>query len=194
MKLRALETIRSLVFSTSQVAQALRITPPSARLSCHRYVKRGDILRLKRDVYILKSAWNQSDFRKRCEIANRLQVPSYVSFLSALAYYELTTQIPQSGIESAAMLRTKTYAAEGFEFCYLKLKPSLYFGFVKKDNFFIASPEKAFLDAIYLSWMGRYYLDRSALEAAKLNKKRTMALAKRFPRKVRNEAEALWKK
>ncbi len=39
---------------------------------------------------------------------------------------------------------------KGSIFNYSRIRPNLYFGFVKKDGFFIAGPEKAFLDALYL--------------------------------------------
>jgi hypothetical protein len=44
----------------------------------------------------------------------------------------------------------------------------LYQGFKKEKGFFIATPEKMLLDAIYLMSYGRYALDMSAIDPKKL--------------------------
>ena len=87
------------------------------------------------------------------EIANRIYVPSYISFEMALSYYHL---IPGSvyGITSVTTRKTYRFNTEVAEFAYRTVKPALFFGFelVRYDNkvFKIAAIEKAVLDYLYL--------------------------------------------
>jgi hypothetical protein len=43
------------------------------------------MLRLKRDFYVLAGDWEHYGARRLFQIANRLQVPSYLSLTTALA-------------------------------------------------------------------------------------------------------------
>ena len=70
-------------------------------------------------------------------------------------------------------------------FRYTKIARNLYFGFRKEKNFFIASPEKALLDALYLMSYGRYTLDIAALDVEKLDIEQIKRLSLEFPQKTR---------
>ena len=65
----------------------------------------------------------------------------------------------------------------------------LAFNFIKENNVFIAEPEKAFIDAIYLMSLGRYKLDLSAIEFSRLDKERIKTILKSFPSKTREYLE-----
>jgi hypothetical protein len=54
------------------------------------------------------------------------------------------------------------------EFKYLKVKQPFYSGFFRTENFFIAEPEKAFADAVYLTSIGKYSLDFESINFKKL--------------------------
>jgi hypothetical protein len=62
----------------------------------------------------------------------------------------------------------------------------LYFGFKKENDFFIATREKALLDAFYLMSYGRYAIDLSALDADKLDRKEIRRLSRKFPMRTQN--------
>ena len=66
-----------------------------------------------------------------------------------------------------------------------KLKNDFYFGFSKKNNIFIASPEKAFIDSLYLSYLGKYNLDLSSLNLEKIDRKSCENILKRYPSKFK---------
>lgn len=185
MRIDALKRIEQKTFSLVEAAQALGLDSPSARVACHRYVKAGYLLRLKRGVYALRDDWRHFSFKDLAEIANRLQVPSYVSFATALSYYELTTQVQRNFLESAALTRTRTFEAEKTVFRYIRLNKNLYFGFIKKDNLYIAEPEKALLDSLYLMSLYRYRLDLPAVDKEKFNKKKLAFFSRRFPARTR---------
>jgi len=105
--------------------------------------------------------------------------------MSAMDYYQISTQLQQDFIESIALKRTKEVEIEKNTFIYSKIKQELYFGFVKEKDFFVATPEKAFLDAIYLMSLGRYNFDLSSIEFSKLNGKDLQKLILGFPSKTR---------
>ena len=157
-----------LFFSVEDVAEILGITIASAHVLCSRYVRKGLFIRLKRNVYIVAERWRNLERTDFLVLANFLQVPSYISFLSALVYYEVTTQVPRMVWESASLKRSKLFSVRGAEFRYYKMSGSLYQGFLNADGVFVAEREKAFLDSIYLSSLGRYSLDVSAIDLGKL--------------------------
>jgi hypothetical protein len=132
-------------------------------------------------MYILKERWKYCDRQDRFIIANLLQVPSYVSLMSALDYYQITTQMQQDFIESIVLKRTKVSNVEDVTFNFTRIKNNLYFGYEKLGEFFIATPEKAFLDAIYLMSLGRYRLDLSSIDGEKLNMDELKKKVNKFP-------------
>lgn len=113
--------------------------------------KRGIITKIRRGFYCFKPISLNDEARYR--IANQLYKPSYVSFETALAYYQL---IPESlyAVTSASNLKTQTFQTSLGTFLYYHLKPSLIFGYeivAYANTFFkIAVPEKAILDFLYL--------------------------------------------
>ena len=64
-------------------------------------------------------------------------------------------------------------------------------GFNKQDDIFIATPEKAFLDAMYLQTYGKYHLDFEAIDLSKLNKAKIKAQLPGYPNKLVNVVKRL---
>lgn len=185
MSIERLKTLKSVFFASADAARALGLSEASARLACHRYFKKGYLIRPKRDVYVLADRWKRLESSELYALANWLQVPSYVSFQTALSYHQATTQVPRDFIESAAVTRTKTVEAGKVTFRYMKLDRRLYFGFKRTEGFFMASPEKAFLDALYLMSLARYRLDTSALDLQKFNQNELKSMARLFSKSTR---------
>jgi predicted transcriptional regulator of viral defense system len=185
MKYNDLKKIKNLYFTYQDIAKVLSIAEDSARVLSTRYVKQKYLIRLKRNFYILKERWDNITPNQRLELANILQVPSYISLMTALSFYEYTTQVQQKFIESISLYRTFIKDIEGFIFNYSKIKNVFYFGFSKKNNIFIASPEKAFIDSLYLNYLGKYNLDLSSLNLEKIDKKSCEDILKRYPSKFK---------
>lgn len=118
-----------------------------------RWEKKGLILKLKRGIYLL----NQYDRKitpSRFYLANQLYEPSYISLESALSLYGI---IPERTalISSVATKKTAHFKNELGDFIYQHIKPQAFKGFIllKEDNglkVFIAKPEKAIADFLYL--------------------------------------------
>ena len=76
-------------------------------------------------------------------------------------------------------------------FNYVKLQPQYYGEFVKKDGLFIATKEKAFLDAAYLFSFGKYRFDLDSLDMRKLDLKNLKRLLKNYPQKTQDTVKRL---
>lgn len=182
---------KGLFFTTEEVARNFGMTKTSAHVFCSRQVKNGSFIRLKKNFYVLEDRWPYLEREDFFVIANFLQVPSYVSCTTALAYHGVTTQVPRDWVESMSLKRSIQYSARGMTFSYFKLKKDFYFGFKKIGPFFIAGKEKAFLDACHLCAYGRYALDWSALDMDRLDTDNLRVLMKPYPFRTKNMVEKL---
>lgn len=192
MRYLELRSLRSHLYFTSQdVADVLGIKPSSALVLCTRYVKKGLLIRLKKDLYTLKERWQENSAKDFYRISNILQVPSYISLMTALSFYEVTTQVQRGFFESVCVKRTRRYEIEGIIFNFYKLKRELYFDFTKQGDFFIATKEKAFLDAVYLYSFGKYAFDVDSIDLAKFDIQRMKKLLKKFPKKTKMTVERI---
>ena len=185
MKLQELNSIKKIYFGYEEIARVFGISLDSAKVTASRYVRQGLLLRVKRNLYVRREVWNAATIEEKFSLANLAQVPSYISLTTALEYYEITTQMLRNFYESVAIKRTKEINLNGSVFRYTKLTSDLYFGFIKEKGVFIATPEKALLDAFYLMSYGRYSLDISALNAAKLDRDEIKRLSQVFPPRTR---------
>ncbi len=185
MKLKELNTIKKLYFGYEEIARVFGISSSSAKVTASRYVRQGLLLRMKKNVYVRREVWNAAGIEDKFLLANLGQVPSYISLMTALEYYEITTQVLRDFFESIAVKRTKEINLNGRFFRYTKIKNDLYYGFKKEKGFFIATPEKALLDALYLMSYGRYSLDMSSLDVSKFDGGEVKRLSTRFPLKTR---------
>jgi predicted transcriptional regulator of viral defense system len=179
-------------FSHEDVAAILGIKRCSAAVLCARYVKKGLFTRLKRDLYIRTEALAHLTIMDLFRIANLLQVPSYISLTTALSHHGVSSQVQRGFVESVCTKRSLTLDRAGTSFRYLKVKPALYGGFARDDGVFIASPEKAMLDALYLSSMGRYALDAASLDLEKLDRATLVGMTSHYPAKTMKLLERLY--
>ena len=186
MKALKLRKIQKPYFSYRDIARVLNISPESAKVVASRYVKAGILIRIKRDLYLLAEKWPAMPAKGKFVTANLIQVPSYISLMTALSYYQITTQLQQDFIESVALRRSKKVEIDTTVFHYTKIKPELYFGFKRIQGFFIATPEKAFVDALYLQSLGRRSIDISSLNFNKFDWPKVLQISKSFPKRTQS--------
>ena len=182
-----------LYFTVEDVAEILKIRRGSAMVLCSRYAKGGIFIRLKNNFYVLEEGWERLSKDEFMEIANYLQVPSYISCMSALSAYEVTTQVQRNFYESVSLKRSRRFEVKGAIFNFFKIKKELYFDFLKQGSFFIASKEKALVDALYLYSFGKYKLDFASLDLAKIDKNKIRLLLKKYPQRTKTIAKTLCK-
>ncbi len=135
-------------FTTSSLQAIFGASRESTRTIAARLVKRGVLTRIRRDLYALINR-KYSLF----SLANALCQPSVISLESALNYWGLIVQVPQIVFSTA--LRSYQCEADNTIFVYRRIAPTLMrFGQKKVEDFYIADPEKAFLDSLYMRTKG----------------------------------------
>lgn len=134
------------VFSTQQLANLTGSSRPTARAIAARLVRAGLATRLVNG----KVSFSDDDH----VIATQLVEPSYVSLHSALLFHGFVQQVPVF-LECVTTRNTIAYPRLGIR--YHKIPPSLFAGHVKHERgtsyAFIAEPEKAVIDGVYLNVM-----------------------------------------
>ncbi len=175
-----------LYFTVEDVQDVFGIKPESVRVLCTRYTQKGIFVRLKKNLYVLDEKWGNYTREDFYRISNVLQVPSYISFMSALSFYEVTTQVQRDFFENASLKRSVRFDIKGTAFNFYKLKKKYYFDFIRDNDIFISTKEKAFIDSIYLFSFGKYKIDLSSLDLDKLDKKRVTKILKLYPLKTKN--------
>jgi len=157
-----------------------------------RWEKQGLLIKLKNGYYAFADIAGTEGFAHYA--AGKIYKPSYVSLRTALAFHGI---IPGTinEITSVSSLKTSTYENSLGTFSYKKIKPSLMFGYnaVEKNGFtfFMASPEKAILDLLYL--YPSYKFKKEILNL-RLDWKKLTTFAKKFKKKVILEKIDLLKK
>ena len=188
--MRTLELNNSgkLILSVEDIATLLSISRESAKVTANRYVQSKQLIRLKRNFYITPGKFEKLKEEDYFSLANMLQVPSYVSLTSALSYYNISTQQMRGIVESIGLKRTKNVITGNMKFKFLLIKKDLYSDFILKKQFFIATPEKALADAVYLTSLGKYNCDFEAIDFSKLNKQKVNQIIKL----TNNKTKSFW--
>lgn len=114
-------------------------------------------------------------------IANFIVNPSYISLESALSFYNIITGFPYQ-VTSVTIKKTKTYLVGQKEYLYTQIKPALFWGYEKKENFLIADKEKSLFDYLYLSFKGLRSFDIEEFDLSLINKKKF----KSYYKKIKN--------
>jgi hypothetical protein len=112
----------------------------------YRYVKAGRMNSVRKGVYS-----KDKDYDKY-ELATKIYTPSYVSLETVLGAAGITFQL--YGQIFAVSYQTKEIECDGQKYSYKKIKDTVLtnqLGLESRENYSIASPERAFLDVIYLN-------------------------------------------
>lgn len=165
---------------------------PYPAIWLNRAVKQKKIKRIIKGFYVntfkceLSGHWPTLE-----EIGCFIRSPSYVSREWALSYHGVLGQFPHActmvTLAASVGLRHEVRVDE-FTLEYSKIKKSLFWGFELRDGFLLASPEKALLDAIYLSG---YIPFADELDTDFLDMERLLESADQFPAKVQSVAKEM---
>ena len=119
-----------------------------------RWVKAGSLIQIRRGLYAFSDEYGQVHPHP-FTLANQMKRGSYVSLQSALAFYHL---IPEyvAQVTSVTTGRPETLSNPLGDFIFKHVKKAFFFGFqtmevVKGQTAFVARPEKALLDLVYLT-------------------------------------------
>jgi predicted transcriptional regulator of viral defense system len=124
------------------------------RRQLDRWVKAGKVLQLRRGFYALADPWRRHPVNP-LYVANRIKKASYVSLQSALAWYGMIPEyVPVT--TSVTTGRPEILQTPLGSFSYQHIKPGWFLGYqqvktVEDRVVFMATPEKALLDLLYLT-------------------------------------------
>jgi predicted transcriptional regulator of viral defense system len=144
-----IEKIKRLNISVLTLSDIVRIIQKDrnyAAVFMKRLQDRGVVDRAEKGKYILTDI-------DPLVVATNLILPSYVSFLSGLAYYHKTTQIPVT-IQIATTVSKKNVDYKGTRITFVHLNETRMFGFKKEKigtgYVFIGELEKIIVDCLFL--------------------------------------------
>lgn len=118
----------------------------NAKSRVHYYVKSGDLYPIRRGIYARDQHYD------RLELATKIFTPAYISFETVLASAGVTFQYYSQIF--VATYQSLEREVDGQRIVYRRLKNSILTdssGIEYRENFAIASPERAFLDLVYLT-------------------------------------------
>ena len=158
------------VITPAEIANILGKPKNIGSVYAARLVKKGLARRLLRG----KLSLVDDDFA----IASQLINPAYISLDSALLFHGVIQQITK-GIECVTTINS--IKLERLGIVYHKIPPSLFYGYNRVERgqsfAFMAEPEKALIDGIYL---GAYTKEKLSEYSSNVSKKRLLELARRY--------------
>jgi predicted transcriptional regulator of viral defense system len=168
-----LKNSKNSVFTFSQLARILGKKEEYAKVFISRLVEK-ELLRLERNKYTLKGT---NPFL----VSSNVIFPSYISFISAYSYYNLTTQLPRAFFV-VSLKQKKPISFDSNLIQFVKFKRFRFFGFkreILEGKFvFVAEVEKAILDSLYLPKYCPISETFFAMKNAKLNLEKLFRYAK----------------
>lgn len=181
--LNALEEKNIHVFTFNDAVRMSGKERPYARLMLNRMAKKNTIQRAERGFYYTKKA-------SPLEIASNILHPSYVSLVSALSYYGVTTQIPITidiiSPRRHGQISLKDPRQNRIVFRTLK-RGRMFAFYTDKNNISIAELEKAIVDAIYFKRPSMGQISE-AIEVALKGHMIDMEKAKRYAHAMNSKA------
>ena len=166
--------------------------PQLLRNQLYRWQRRGLLIGLRKGVYLL----NETDRKVNVDrnfVANILYGPSYLSLEYALYFYGLIPEVV-SDFTSVTTRKTMRFKNALGNFIYQHIDSKGFRGFQRKadgkNSFFVAEPEKAVVDFLYLNLSRFKKNTRDVLEHSyrfqnieELNQGRLKELGKLFTNK-----------
>jgi predicted transcriptional regulator of viral defense system len=140
------------VFETGLLLSG-EVEPGDLRRQLSRWTKSGKLIQLRRGLYALAPPY-QKIRPHPFVVANRLVRSSYITSQSALAFYGMIPEhVPM--VTSVTTLRPGLWKIPLGTFQFQHIQHTLFFGYRRTDlgngqQGFVATPEKALIDLIYL--------------------------------------------
>lgn len=118
----------------------------AARVRVKYYIKTGALYPLRRGIYAKDKNYD------KFELATKIYTPAYISLETVLAKAGITFQFYSQIF--IASYQTREVIVDGQTYSFRKIKDEILtnsLGVEIKENYSIASPERAFLDVVYLN-------------------------------------------
>lgn len=161
-------------FNKETLQKVIRVSDNTLYSNIKRWLKTGDLIQLKRGVYVNKIYISNLDNKDSYIefIANNLKKPSYLSGEYVLQKYGMLTE-SVFAVTSASLKKTQSYNNDFGTFIYSNIKESLFTGYkiIDKDGFEIkeASKAKALFDYFYSRLWRVAEINKNYLKTFRLN-------------------------
>ena len=182
---KELQTTGKMFFTLADLEKVTGLGRKSIYVALNRWLKRGVLERAGRGVYVVPGSGVQLE-----AVAGQLYFPCYLSFESALNRAGVLNVVSYS-LTFATTRKTKRLSLLGRTVDYRQIKKELFFGFEAVDRFYIAEAEKALLDLIYLSALGKVSLPLDEMDLRSLSKQALRDYAERFPPRVAKKLDEI---
>jgi len=182
--INTITTLGKDVFAIRDLRQ-LYPTDLNIKTTIKRLVDRGILNNVTRGTYQLKDKSIDPE-----KLATQLYAPSYVSFESVLSKYGIINQ-GFNKVTLATTRHSKKTELSKISCEYIHLKPNLFFGFDLVKNIYLAQPEKALLDELYLISLGKRKINTSEWVLDGLDFKKIKTYSKLFPTHTQKLAKEL---
>jgi len=177
-----LQSLPKIIFTLNDIKGLLDIKSKSyTYVLVSRLIESNVITKIIKGYYYLNTK-KPTDF----EIACYLIRPSYISFESALHYYNILVQAPYT-ITIATSKISKKIILEDKEYRYSLLNRKYFTDYIKIDNFLIATPEKALVDTLYSVSLGRRSISLEELNLQSIDKRKVLDLASKITNPLFNK-------
>lgn len=174
MKITELKKINNLLIVSKESLRQLEPNEQALNANIKYWVKKGDLIRIKKGRYILKSFLEKEEDKESYleYLANKIYQPSYLSCEYVMQKYGLLTEAVY-GITGITTRKTKIFINQLGQFSYYSITPSLFFDFeIKKyrnANILIAKKQKAVFDFLYLRFLKNAEISAKAVEELRIN-------------------------
>ena len=173
--IKSIDRLNKPFYSITDLEKITGLYRKSLYVTVHRLVDKGILERIGKGIY--RSFTAKPSIEK---IAASLYMPNYLSFESALSRCGVLNLVPYT-LTFATSRKTKRLTVEGRDIEFRQIKKDLFWGYEIQGGIYVAKPEKAFLDLVYMASRGIASLDVDELDTKKLPMAIVKELAKKFP-------------
>ena len=177
--MKILERINKPFYSIADIEKITGVSRKSIYVTLNRLVEKGILERIGTGIYRLFTAKVSVE-----KIAGSLYMPNYLSFESALSRYGILNLVPYT-LTFATSRKTKRSVIEGRDVEFRQIKKDLFWGYEMQGGIYVARPEKAFLDLVYLASRGIASIDLDEINLKKLSMTTVKEFSKRYPEYTR---------
>lgn len=172
-------------FTFSDLEKILDQKKSVLKVTISRLVKKEILSPIKKGIYILPENWSKIEI-----IIPQIYFPCYLSFESALSRYGIINQIPYTFSYVSPIFSKRFFLGQN-QIEIRRIKKKLFFGYTLQKDLYIALPEKALLDQLYLVSFGKAKLDFNELSLKELSKTKFLKFSKKFPLRTQKLAKKL---
>ena len=172
--LKLKNTIGKLLILKKETLRALEPNENSLNENIKYWLKKGELIQLKKGVYVLKDRWEKENQKELYleYLAAILIAPAYLSLEYVLDKYQILSE-PVMALTLITSKSTREISNQLGVFRYYSITPDLFCGY--RTKYFIDAPireapkEKALFDYIYLRFLKNEAITKEAIENLRFN-------------------------